>query len=208
MVLPPSKFPPKRSWMRSVRWLEGRPGVGTVGLINLQLAYKEGKVYMLEEDPAREQDRTQSLEGDRRTAREGRDEGLGRTLKELGLKGEADVRHYAVKASVFPFLKLPGVHILGPEMRSTGEVMGIDRSYPAAVWKAFTAAGYRLPRKGNIFLSVCDKAEAGGGRVGRCGSPTWVRDTRHQGTAAVLRSQGIEARTVYTISERSRTRSP
>ncbi len=61
---------------------------------------------------------------------------LGNTLKSMGLGGEARIRHVAVKSSVFPFLKLPGVDsILGPEMKSTGEVMGIDSTFPAAMWR-------------------------------------------------------------------------
>ncbi len=203
MVLPPRGLPEEvldevRSITRKVAL-----ALGTVGLINLQLAYKEGKVYMLEANPRAS--RTVPIVSKATgvpLAKVATKVMLGRTLKELGLKGEADVRHYAVKASVFPFLKLPGVDsILGPEMRSTGEVMGIDRSYPAAVWKAFTAAGYRLPRKGNIFLSVCDKDKLVVAGLAMRLTELGFGILATKGTAAVLRSQGIEARTVYTISE-------
>ena len=78
-------------------------------------------------------------------------------LDQLGAKEVPDVGFYAVKESVFPFSKFPGVDVvLGPEMRSTGEVMGADRSLPIAFAKAQMAAGVHLPTKGNVFLSVRD----------------------------------------------------
>ncbi|MCU0859037.1 MAG: carbamoyl-phosphate synthase large subunit [Thermoplasmata archaeon] len=204
MVLPPRGIPDEV--MEEVRSITRKVAMalGTVGLINLQLAYKEGKVFMIEANPRAS--RTVPIVSKATgvpLAKAATKVMLGKSLKELGLAGEPEVKHYAVKASVFPFLKLPGVDsILGPEMRSTGEVMGIDRSYPAAVWKAFTAAGQRLPRKGNVFVSVCDKDKlVAAGLVMRLAELGFgIFATK--GTAAVLRSQGIEARTVYTISEK------
>jgi len=105
---------------------------------------------------------------------------------------------------VFPFLKLPGVDsILGPEMKSTGEVMGIDMSYPAAVWKALTASGQRLPKSGNVYISVAedDKGEQVvdiARRLSKLGFGLFAT----KGTAAFLRSVGLEVTTVYMISEK------
>src|SRR5439155_2254914 len=79
----------------------------------------------------------------------------GKTLDELGVDERPPPRHVSVKEVVFPFSKFPGVDvILGPEMRSTGEVMGIDDDFPRAFAKSQLAAGNVLPTKGNVFLSV------------------------------------------------------
>src|SRR5207245_11638790 len=82
---------------------------------------------------------------------------LGHSLRSLGLVGEAKIKHVAVKAPVFPFQRLPGVDtILGPEMKSTGEVMGIDRSLGRAYYKAMLAAGNPLPTQGAVYVTVRD----------------------------------------------------
>jgi carbamoyl-phosphate synthase large subunit len=81
----------------------------------------------------------------------------GKSLAELGAKEQPDPKHTSVKESVFPFAKFPGVDvILGPEMRSTGEVMGIDQNFPMAFAKSQIAAGTMLPTKGTVFISVRD----------------------------------------------------
>src|SRR5215218_1250887 len=81
----------------------------------------------------------------------------GKSLAELGVTERPDPKHTSVKESVFPFTKFPGVDvILGPEMRSTGEVMGIDRDFPLAFAKAQIAAGTVLPTAGTVFISVRD----------------------------------------------------
>src|SRR5207302_3952674 len=86
---------------------------------------------------------------------------VGKTLDELGLHGEVTPRHFSVKESVFPFNKFPGVDIiLGPEMRSTGEVMGIADSFPMAFAKSQLAANSALPAQGTIFVSVADRDKA------------------------------------------------
>ena len=81
----------------------------------------------------------------------------GKTLKEIGFKEEVKLNHVAVKEAVLPFDKFPGADtLLGPEMRSTGEVMGIDKDFSRAYCKAQLAAGQRLPTSGNVFISVRD----------------------------------------------------
>src|SRR5712692_5511433 len=93
---------------------------------------------------------------------------VGRTLDELGLHDEVVPTHYSVKESVFPFNKFPGVDIiLGPEMRSTGEVMGIDDSFPMAFAKSQLAASAALPEKGQVFISVADRDKLDAVGIGR-----------------------------------------
>src|SRR2546430_1394649 len=93
---------------------------------------------------------------------------VGKSLDELGVTGEVTPAHYSVKESVFPFNKFPGVDIiLGPEMRSTGEVMGIDDAMPMAFAKSQLAANAPLPRSGTVFISVNDRDKAEAVGIGR-----------------------------------------
>jgi carbamoyl-phosphate synthase large subunit len=128
------------------------------GLMNLQLAVKDRTVYMLEANPRAS--RTVPFISKAigvPLAKLATKVMLGKRLRELGHVGVARFGHVAVKASVFPFLKLPGVDsILGPEMKSTGEVMGIDKSYGAAVYKALVSAGNKLPLQGGVYVTVAD----------------------------------------------------
>ncbi|MSR41343.1 MAG: carbamoyl-phosphate synthase large subunit [Phycisphaerales bacterium] len=126
------------------------------GLMNVQFAVKDGDVYVLEVNPR----------ASRTSPFIGKANGvawpyiaaqvmLGRSLTQLDVHELDHPGFYSVKESVFPFSKFPGVDVvLGPEMRSTGEVMGADRSLPIAFAKAQMAAGVSLPTKGNVFLSV------------------------------------------------------
>jgi carbamoyl-phosphate synthase large subunit len=203
MTLPPQTL--KEETIDEIRSItrEVALALKTIGLMNLQLAYKDGQTYMLEANPRAS--RTVPVISKATgvpLAKVATKVMLGKSLKEMGLGGEAKMRHVAVKASVFPFLKLPGVDsILGPEMKSTGEVMGIDLSYPAAVWKALVASGQKLPLKGKVYVSVADpdKAEAASlaGRLKSLGFDIFAT----KGTAEVLREKGIESSTVYRISE-------
>jgi carbamoyl-phosphate synthase large subunit len=126
----------------------------------------------------------------------------GRQLGELGVTEEITPRHTSIKESVFPFSKFPGVDIiLGPEMRSTGEVMGIDPGFPIAFAKSQMAAGTHLPTEGTVFLSVRDSDK-----------PVMVEPARQlvamgfdvvttPGMNAYLAERGIETRLVKKISE-------
>src|SRR5206468_4154188 len=114
----------------------------------------------------------------------------------------ATPRHFSVKESVVPFNKFPGVDIiLGPEMRSTGEVMGIAETMPAAFAKSQLAASARLPRDGTVFLSVAnrDKPEAVG--IGRDLAALGYRVIATRGTAAVLRQHGVPVEEVRKVQE-------
>src|SRR5262249_54043854 len=130
------------------------------GLMNVQFAVaRDGTVYVLEVNPRAS--RTVPFASKATgvpLARAATLVMVGRTLDELSLTEEVTPRHYSVKESVFPFNKFPGVDIiLGPEMRSTGEVMGIDDSFPMAFAKSQIAASSPLPLSGTIFVSVSDR---------------------------------------------------
>jgi len=134
----------------------------------------------------------------------------GRKLADMDLplvyhNGVAEIavrEFFAVKSPVFPFNKFRGVDtILGPEMRSTGEVMGISTSYGLAFAKAQLAAAQRLPRKGTVFLSVNDRDKKHVTAIGRELASLGFRVTATRGTAAALRAAGIEAEAVFKVNE-------
>jgi carbamoyl-phosphate synthase large subunit len=128
----------------------------TVGLINIQMAVKDGVVYILEANPRASRtvpyvSKSVGIPLAKMATRII----LGKTLKDFGLLEYKEPKFASVKEVVFPFLKLKGVDpVLGPEMQSTGEVMGIDKNFDNAFFKAQAAAGSRLPSKGNVFMSI------------------------------------------------------
>ncbi|MCJ7489144.1 MAG: carbamoyl-phosphate synthase large subunit, partial [Thermoplasmata archaeon] len=204
MVLPPQSL--SDDVLKEIRSITRKVALAlkTVGLMNLQLACKDGRVYMLEANPRAS--RTVPIISKATgvpLAKVATKVMLGSRLKDLGLVGEPRMDHVAVKASVFPFLKLPGVDsILGPEMKSTGEVMGIDRTYPAAVWKAFTAAGLRLPSNGTAYISVADPDKEQAAVLASRLVDMGFAMVATRGTADYLRARGIDATTVYMISQK------
>jgi len=129
-----------------------------VGLMNVQFAIKGSAVFVLEVNPRAS--RTVPFVSKAigvPLAKLGAKVMAGKTLVELGFTREIVTSHVAVKESVFPFTKFPGVDtILGPEMRSTGEVMGLSTGLPGAFLKAQLAAGSKLPSEGRVFVSVRD----------------------------------------------------
>jgi carbamoyl-phosphate synthase large subunit len=129
---------------------------------------------------------------------------LGRTLKEMGLTGMAKARNVSVKAPVFPFMKLPGVDaILGPEMKSTGEVMGTDRDFGMAYYKALLAAGMSLPPSGNVFITVGDADKEAVAPIAKEFSEMGYGVLATRGTASFLREHNIPATRIFRISEHS-----
>jgi carbamoyl-phosphate synthase large subunit len=126
----------------------------------------------------------------------------GKTLDELGLIEEVVPKHYSVKESVFPFSKFPGVDIiLGPEMRSTGEVMGIDDSFPMAFAKSQLAANAALPTSGQIFVSVADRDKPEAVPIARALSELGYQLLATRGTGKVLRQAGIAVEEVHKLRE-------
>ena len=132
-------------------------GLGVIGLVNIQYAVQKGVVYVLEANPRAS--RTVPFVAKSTGIPLAKIAALvmmGRKLSDLQYK-ECEISHVAVKEVLLPFNKLPGVDtVLGPEMKSTGEVMGIDYDFGRAYYKACIAAHNRLPRSGNIFISVSD----------------------------------------------------
>jgi carbamoyl-phosphate synthase large subunit len=127
---------------------------------------------------------------------------VGKTLDELGLFEEVVPKHFSVKESVFPFNKFPGVDIiLGPEMRSTGEVMGIDDSFPVAFAKSQLAANSALPPQGTIFISVANRDKVEVVPIARALADLGYRLISTSGTAKVLRAAGIAVVEIPKIQE-------
>ncbi|MDY5679881.1 MAG: ATP-grasp domain-containing protein, partial [Candidatus Methanomethylophilaceae archaeon] len=174
------------------------------GLMNLQLAVKDGQVYMIEANPRAS--RTVPFISKATgvpLAKIGTKIMLGKTLKDFGLKGYRAIDHYAIKASVFPFLKLPGVDsILTPEMKSTGEVMGIDEDFDKACYKALIAAGNKLPVDGGgVYITVNDTDKErilpAAKELKEMGFTIYAT----KGTSTFLREHGVETTTVFKLDE-------
>jgi carbamoyl-phosphate synthase large subunit len=127
---------------------------------------------------------------------------VGKSLDELQLFEEPSPKHFSVKESVFPFNKFPGVDIiLGPEMRSTGEVMGIDENFPMAFAKCQLAASSPLPLSGTIFISVSNRDKPHVLPIARALSELGYQLLSTRGTAAALRSAGIRVQEIAKIQE-------
>ncbi len=177
--------------------------IGVVGLMNVQYAIKDNEVFVLEVNPRAS--RTVPFVAKATgvaVAKIGARVMAGAKLSEFKLDDDAVARHVAVKEAVFPFNRFPDVDtILGPEMKSTGEVMGLDASFERAFAKSQLGAGVKLPLQGCAFLSVreADKAScvAVARRLVDCGFT--IMATR--GTAAKLRDAGIEAKLVNKVLE-------
>jgi carbamoyl-phosphate synthase large subunit len=127
---------------------------------------------------------------------------IGKTLDELGIHDEVVPQHFSVKESVFPFSKLPGVDIiLGPEMRSTGEVMGLDDDMPMAFAKSQMAASAPLPKKGTVFITVADRDKPEAVPLAREFAAMGYRLFATRGTAATLRKAGITVTEIPKLLE-------
>ena len=179
--------------------------LNVVGLMNVQFAIKGADVYILEVNPraSRTVPFVSKAIG-RPLAQIAARVMAGKTLAELGFTEEIVPTHVSVKESVFPFAKFPGVDtLLGPEMKSTGEVMGIGDSFGAAFAKAQMAAGTVLPRSGRVFISVRseDKPEAAAIAARLAGVGFTLIGT--DGTADYLREKGLEVEAINKVGEGS-----
>ena len=174
-----------------------------IGLVNAQFAIKDETVYVLEVNPRVSRtvpylSKATGVPLAKIAARVM----VGRTLSELGLVDDLEVAGVFVKAPVFPFVRFPGVDtILGPEMKSTGEVMGAAATFGAAYAKAQLAAGNRLPREGTAFISVNDEDKASVVPIARDLAGLGFSLFATHGTAAYLRAHGLEAELVYKVNE-------
>jgi carbamoyl-phosphate synthase large subunit len=169
-----------------------------VGLMNVQFAVLGDEVYVLEVNPRASRtvpfvSKATGVPLAKIAARLM----LGKTLRELGVKGNLHPDHVSVKEAVFPFGKFPGVDtLLGPEMKSTGEVMGVDRNFPMAFAKSQLAAGNALPLQGNAFVSVRDKDKAAIVGVARTLVENGFGLVATRGTADELARHGIVSEVV------------
>jgi carbamoyl-phosphate synthase large subunit len=185
--------------------------LGVVGLMNVQFAVKGGEVYILEVNPraSRTVPFVSKATG-RPLAKIAALLMVGKTLDELGIHDLAAPKHTSVKESVFPFAKFPGADtILGPEMRSTGEVMGIADTFARAFGKAMLASGIELglpapgsPRRG-AFISVKDEDKPAAIHIARRLSALGFEVLATRGTAAALVRANLAAKVVQKVNEGS-----
>jgi carbamoyl-phosphate synthase large subunit len=179
--------------------------LGVVGLMNVQFAVKDKDVYVLEVNPraSRTVPFVAKATG-RPLAKIAAKVMAGRTLAELGVGEWPLPTHVAVKESVFPFSKFPGVDtILGPEMRSTGEVMGIAVNFPGAFDKSLSASGFALPDRGRVFISVKDDDKPQACHVARRLRNLGFDIVATGGTAQALADARIESERINKVLEGS-----
>ena len=174
------------------------------GLLNIQFAVKKDKVYVLEVNPRAS--RTipfVSKATGVSLAKIAAKVMTGKSLKELRFTEQKEIKHISVKESVMPFTKFSGVDILlGPEMKSTGEVMGIDMSFGNAFYKAQLAAGQDLPLKGKVFISVKNDDKRNIVFIAKKLFDLGFDIIATKGTHKALSSNNIDAKLVGKISER------
>jgi carbamoyl-phosphate synthase large subunit len=174
-----------------------------VGLMNVQYAIKDNVVYVLEVNPRAS--RTVpflSKASGVPLAKIAAKVMAGRALAELGLVEDVQVAGVFVKSPVFPFVRFPGVDtILGPEMKSTGEVMGGSTNFGVAFAKAQLSVGQRLPESGTAFVSVNNDDKANLVPIARDLSELGFRLIATRGTAAYLRAYGLRVDVVYKVNE-------
>jgi carbamoyl-phosphate synthase large subunit len=178
-------------------------GLNVVGLMNVQYAIQDDVVYVLEVNPR----------ASRTVPYVSKATGLalakiaarcmaGRSLRRQGVHGEVIPPYYSVKEAVFPFIKFPGVDtILGPEMKSTGEVMGVGESFAEAFVKSQLAAGVKLPESGRVFISVRNADKPKVVEVARALTDLGFEVCATRGTAAYLTERGIAVATVNKVTE-------
>jgi carbamoyl-phosphate synthase large subunit len=179
--------------------------LNVVGLMNIQFAIQNGVVYVLEVNPRAS--RTVPFVSKAIGAPLAKIAArvmAGKTLREIGFTKEIIPAHICVKEAVFPFIKFPGVDtVLGPEMKSTGEVMGIDASFPLAFAKSQIAAGTLLPVQGTALLSVRDADKTAALPIARLLRESGFSLMATAGTATFLSNAGIAVKTVNKVAEGS-----
>jgi carbamoyl-phosphate synthase large subunit len=202
-VIPPYKVTDKH--VATIRDATRRiaKALQVVGLMNAQFAIKDDTVYVLEVNPRASRtvpylSKATGVPLAKVAARLM----LGRTLAQLGLTADLEVSGYFVKTPVFPFVRFPGVDtILGPEMKSTGEVMGGAATFGSAFAKAQLAAGQRLPAGGSAFISVNNHDKPAVLQIARDLREIGFKLVATRGTANYLRAHGVEAEIVFKVNE-------
>jgi carbamoyl-phosphate synthase large subunit len=174
-----------------------------VGLMNVQFAMLDGQIYVLEVNPRAS--RTVPFVSKATgvpLAKIAAGLMIGKKLCELGLNDDLEVHSFFIKSPVFPFAKFPGVDtILGPEMKSTGEVMGASEDFGYAYAKASISAGVVLPKRGITFISVNERDKENIIEVARGFNELGFSLVATRGTAAALRNAGVPVETVYKVNE-------
>ena len=177
--------------------------LGVIGLMNVQFAVKSGEVYVLEVNPraSRTVPYVSKCIGVSLAKVAARCM-AGTSLKEQGFTQEIKPQHYFVKEAVFPFAKFPKVDpILGPEMKSTGEVMGIGATFAEAFGKASLGAGEALPEKGTAFISVREVDKPAAIEVARMLIERGFNLVATRGTAKVIADAGLDVKVVNKVLE-------
>jgi carbamoyl-phosphate synthase large subunit len=177
--------------------------LNVIGLMNVQYAIKDGEVYLIEVNPR----------GSRTVPFVAKATGVpiakiaarvmaGEKLSAFPLEMRAKSKHVAIKEAVFPFARFPGVDVvLGPEMKSTGEVMGLDRDFGRAFAKSQLAGGVDLPVAGQVFISVKDHDKEAFARIARDIARLGFRIVATRGTGSHLLAQGIDVQIVNKVRE-------
>ena len=203
MVLPTYKVPERH--LATIKEATRRLGLalGVRGLMNIQFALQGETVYVLEVNPRASRtvpfiSKATGVPLAKVAARVM----AGRSLEEQGITKDLEVDRFFVKASVFPFLKFPGSDVLlGPEMKSTGEVMGISRNFGIAFAKALAATGSTIPTSGTAFVSVNDPDKGSVLPHARALSQMGFTIVATRGTAEFLNRQGVPAEMIYKVNE-------
>jgi carbamoyl-phosphate synthase large subunit len=173
------------------------------GLMNVQFAIQDGEVYVLEVNPRASRtvpyvSKATGLQLAKIAARAM----AGNTLAQQGVEEEVVPKYFSVKEAVFPFVKFPGVDtILGPEMKSTGEVMGVGESFGEAFVKSQLAAGVVLPDNGTAFISVKAQDKPRAVEVARGLDALGFKIVATRGTAAAIQEAGIKVQVVNKVTE-------
>jgi carbamoyl-phosphate synthase large subunit len=203
-VIPPQTLPADvcAEIARQTKALAG--ALKVVGLINVQYAVQRGQIYVLEANPRAS--RTIPFVSKAigvPLAQLAMRVMLGQSLEQLGFTEEVHVRHVAVKEAVFPFARFPGIDTqLGPEMKSTGEVMGLANDFAMAFAKAELAAGGGLPTSGSVFFSLRDRDKTpAAGKAAAEFACMGFHLCATEGTAAWLTAQGLECERVNKVRE-------
>ncbi len=174
-----------------------------IGLMNIQYAIKNDTIYVLEVNPRASRtvpfiSKATGVPWAKVAAKVM----VGKKLDELGIRGEVEIRHIAVKESVFPFNRFYGVDtVLGPEMKSTGEVMGIDTDFGMAFAKSQIGAGVNIPLAGKVFISVMNKDKRSIVFLAKKLVDLGFEIVTTKGTAKVLVNNGIPVQTVFKVGE-------
>ena len=174
-----------------------------VGLMNVQFAIQSETVYVLEVNPRASRtvpyvSKATGLPLAKIAARCM----VGRTLRQQGVEIEVQPKYFCVKEAVFPFIKFPGADtILGPEMKSTGEVMGVGATFPEAFVKSQIAAGEKLPSSGKVFISVRNADKSRTVEIANTLQSLGFSLVATRGTAAVLSAAGIAVAPVNKVAE-------